>query len=138
NIFSIGIAVILIMSMSLPALAATNYYDFSLNYRVVNGKDNGEFHSLQSGTAHIDGSMYISSSAEGAVGPNNVKYTLYKDEWGFDPTFGTVDGGTPRGYSTNFSGSYSGLESSSSKYYLLIYKVEDDGHNIQGSGELTD
>ena len=39
-------------------------------------------------------------------------------------------------YYTNPSGKIGTADEKSSKYYLQIYKVEDDGHNIKGSGTI--
>lgn len=35
------------------------------------------------------------------------------------------------------SGKIGTADKKSSKYYLQIFKVEDDGHNIQGKGTLS-
>lgn len=45
-------------------------------------------------------------------------------------------GGIECDYYTNPSGKIGTADEKSSKYYLQIYKVEDDGHNIKGSGTI--
>jgi hypothetical protein len=131
KLLSIGIIGFLALIMAIPALAASNSYSFTMNYRVVDGSANGQFHTLKSGTASIRGSHYQYSAEPNSVGPNPVNYQLYNKTSG--NSFGIVKSTpTTDGSSKSFSGSYSGLGGGTS-YYLFIWRT-DDGRNIKGSG----
>lgn len=131
NFFSLITVTILAMCFVLPAFAASATYDFTMVNRVVNGKDNGVYHTLSAGTAHMNGSSFTYSSGPEAVGPYDIKYTLYKDVFGPDPSYGTVNGGHDR----SFVGSFANVDASD-KYYLLIWKTNIDGHTSKGSGSV--
>jgi hypothetical protein len=114
------------------SLAASNVYDFTMSYRVVDGSENGKFMTLSKGTAKISGRHKISSSLPGALGPFTVNYQLYNKTSG--NSFGIVKD-TPSKTEHGFSGSYSGLGGGTS-YYLFIWKSDVDGHTITGNGTV--
>lgn len=114
------------------SLAASNSYSFTMNYRVVDGSANGQFKKLSKGKAYISGTHKITKSLPGALGPYTLHYQLFNKTSG--NSFGTVKS-TPTKSGTSFSGTYSGL-GGGTKYYLFIYKIEWDGHTVQGSGKI--
>ncbi|MFC9596979.1 hypothetical protein ACFY5J_07520 [Peribacillus butanolivorans] len=133
KIFSFGIVALLSFVMAVPTLAASNSYGFSMSAAVVDGSKNGEYHTLNKGTAKIDGSHYVSSSRPGALTPSKVTYQLWNKTSG--NSFGKVTATPDASGSKNFSGSYSGL-GGGSKYYLIIMKG-DDGRTVKGSGKIS-
>lgn len=134
KLFSLFIGLTFMLLFIMPTFAYSNSYDYSftMNYRVVDGSANGQFYSLNSGKAKIEGYTKIIDSVTGALGPYDINYTLYKSVFGPDPSYGTINGGID----TSFSGTFSGTITKSDKYYLLIWKVEDDGHDVRGAGKL--
>ncbi|MCC2373331.1 hypothetical protein LKM03_14465 [Bacillus paranthracis] len=103
-----------------------------MDHRVVDGSKNKQFHTLSKGSVYINGSAYVYSTDGGAVGPYDVNYTLYRSAWGSDPSYGTVNGGINK----SFSGAYN-VDKNSNEYYLFIWKTNDDGQNIRGTGKIS-
>lgn len=96
-------------------------------HRLVDGCANSQFHPLDVGTAHISGSAY----APGSSLP--IYYELEREVWGFNPSYGVVNGGI----NTSFSGTFpTSIDVSSSNYCLVIYRSDDDGRTVNGSGTL--
>ncbi len=119
-------------SFGAPSLAASSLYSFTMNYRVVDGKSNGEFHTLNKGTVYIDGSHVVYSHDPGATSYNDIYYCLIRDRLGPNVKCGSVS--FP--YSKSPSGKLGTADKDSSKYYLQIFKIEDDGHNMRGAGTI--
>ncbi|MDA1632458.1 hypothetical protein PDK11_06230 [Bacillus cereus] len=92
KIFSIITALTLLTCFAIPTLAASSSYSFKMDYRVVDGSKNKQFHTLSKGSVYINGSAYVYTTDGGAVGPYDVNYTLYRSAWGSDPSYGTVTG----------------------------------------------
>ncbi|WP_242246543.1 hypothetical protein [Bacillus cereus group sp. BfR-BA-01523] len=132
KIFSIITALTLMTCFAIPTLAASSSYSFKMDYRVVDGSKNKQFHTLSKGSVYINGSAYVYSTDGGAMGPYDVKYTLYRSAWGSDPSYGTVNGGINK----SFSGAYS-VDTNSNEYYLFIWKTNDDGQNVKGNGKIS-
>lgn len=114
------------------SLAASNSYNFTMSYRVVDGSENGKFMTLSKGTAEILGQHKIISSLPKPPPPYTLNYQLYNKTSG--NSFGIVKS-TPSSTLRSFSGTYSGLGGGTS-YYLFIWKTEIDGHTIQGKGDV--
>lgn len=133
TIFTIGFICFMMLLPSF-ALAASSKYSFTMNYRVVDGSANGIYHSLSKGKAYIEGMQRVASKDKGHVPkPYTVNYTLYNKTSG--NKFGNVAKTPPDSGSNAVAGSYSGL-GGGTKYYLLIWKTEDDGFNITGDGSV--
>jgi hypothetical protein len=133
---AIGLVIMFIgMVVAMPALAASNSYSFTMEHRVVDGSNNGQFMSLSKGSASISGSQYQSAALPGATKPQEVNYTLYNKTSG--NSFGTVSStANIDGTSNGISGSYSGL-GGGTNYYLLIWKTYEDGRTLEGSGTVS-
>lgn len=133
---AVTLTIILIFTsvFALPALGASSSYSFDMEFRYVSGKDNGMYHSLDSGSVGIRGSAYVYESRPGAVGPYDIKYSLYRDvSWLPDPEYGTVNGGI----NTTFDARFTSNVPQSDNFYLIIWKTEVDGHKVRGSGTLS-
>ncbi|WP_176762238.1 hypothetical protein [Eubacterium oxidoreducens] len=113
--------------------AASSSYSYTMNYRLVDGSKNKQYYTLNGGRIYISGSHHEYSTDKGALKTyNNIYYALYRKRAGADYYCGKII--------CSIKDSPSGIigigDKTSSKYYLQIYKVEDDGHNIKGSGRL--
>ncbi|KXG44168.1 hypothetical protein TEPIDINF_001658 [Tepidibacillus infernus] len=109
-----------------------------MNYRYVSGADNGQFHSMDEGDMLIDGGIWATSKDGGAVGsPYKVYFDIYESVWGSDRYVGvtSVTPDSELGKITNFSGSF-GLQAAG-EYYIVAYKVNDDGWNLAASGTIS-
>lgn len=62
KLFSLFIALIFVLSFTLPTFASSYNYSFTMNYRVVDGSANGQFYYLSSGPAKIEGHTTIIDS----------------------------------------------------------------------------
>ncbi|MEB6551428.1 hypothetical protein MXL46_20680 [Heyndrickxia sporothermodurans] len=134
KIFTIIIMSFITFVAVLPSIsmAATNRWSFTMEFRVVDGSKNGQFMTLSKGTADFEGTHKISSSKQGAVGPNKVNYQLYNKTTG--NSFGIITD-TPSKTAHSFWGTFTGL-GGGTKYYLFIWRGADDGHTISGSGTV--
>lgn len=79
KIFTVVVLSFIAFVALLPSfsLAAHNRYSFTMSYRVVDGSENGQYHTLSKGSADLLGMHKISSSLPGAGKAYNVHYTLY-------------------------------------------------------------
>ena len=88
---------------------------------------------VKKGNVDIDGTLIETSTDQGALKTyNDVYYVLFRDCLGPDKECGKMVCKKLQ----NPSGRIGLADQKSSKYYLQVYKVEDDGHNIAGSGTL--
>ncbi|WP_427339522.1 hypothetical protein [Caloranaerobacter sp. DY30410] len=124
--------------MCIPAFANSESWSFVMDYRVVNGKDNGQIHAMDSGNMVINGDIWTYSKDPGSLdSPNKVYVYVYQDVFGPDRKVGytTVtpysELNSPKSFSKGFGFQNSG------DYYLVIAKSNDDGYNLKGEGTLT-
>ena len=111
KILSLILILTIVTALAIPAMASSNSYNYTMNNRVVNGQKNGEYHTLSSGSASIDGSISIDSyDALPVATPIAIGYTLYRNKFGPNPSFGTkyCDPGD------SFSDTYNNLDKQSS------------------------
>lgn len=107
-----------------------------MNYTEVNGKSNGSLHSMTAGNMTLSGDIWpVNQDPGAAASPNTVYIVVYQDVTGTDRNVGSTSilpnsNGSLASFSKNFSNQVAG------NYYLFIYKVNDDGWNIKGSGSL--
>lgn len=134
KLFSFFTVALLFVVTAVPALAASGNYGFTMSLRVVDGSENGQFYTLNKGSATIKGTHAVVSSLPGALGPNPINYQLYNKTSG--NSFGIVKA-TPlaNGERTTVSGTYTGLGGGTS-YYLYIWRT-DDGRTVNGSGTIS-
>lgn len=133
NILAMLTVLVVTLSFVQITYAASSSYSFTMNYRLADGKDNGQYHTLDKGNVDIDGTLIETSTDQGALKTyNDVCYVLFRDCLGPDKECGKMVCKNLQ----NPSGRIGLADQKSSKYYLQVYKVEDDGHNIAGSGTL--
>ena len=88
KIYTILLFSLLFTIMSIPAFAATSKFDFTMKHRVVNGKTNGEYHTLSGGKRPtISGSMYQTGGTTN-TGTNEIFVELVNKTSG--NSFGSV------------------------------------------------
>ena len=134
NIFAVLTVIAIVSLFSIFSYAKSSNYSFNMKYRVVDGKENKEFHSLNKGTVYITGEHYEYSADQGATTNNyDIYYALIRSRLWFDKKCGSVCFSIDE----DPSGKLGTADKTSEKYYLQIYKVEDDGHNIKGSGTIS-
>lgn len=113
---------------------AYSSYSFTLDNRVVDGSTTGSYHVLDTGAAYISGSHYVYSTDSNKLSTQNtLYYSLVREVTGPDVVYGTVSysaGQSPNGERIGTADVKSG------RYYLQIFKLEDDGYNIKGSGAI--
>jgi hypothetical protein len=120
----IAIAIILI-PLGLIHAASSNY-SFTMDYLIVDGKENGQYHTLDSGTGYISGSAYAYNSSI------NVHYELMRNVFGPDPSYGSVNGGINQSFNETFPNTLL----SDDNYYLIVWRTGFDGITVNGSGTL--
>lgn len=121
----------------LPSFANTSSWSFTMDYRYVNGAENGIYHKMDAGKMSISGKIWIySKDSWFGKTPNRIKYEVWKSSFGLDENVGKGDviPQLPEGTEVEFSKSFG--EQKSGQYYLVFYKIDDDGYNIKGSGIL--
>lgn len=130
NIVSWIVTIAVTCAMIIPFVfvyAASSSYSFTMQYRVVDGCDNDEFHYLDSGTVAISGSTSAGSSTQ------DVKYELMRERFGPDKSFGTVNGGVNQSFTGTFP---SAADIDSSNYCLIVFRDSTDPWTVTGSGTI--
>lgn len=139
QILSFALLIVFLIIMFTPVLAYdSSSWSYTMYYRVVDGKANGEFHYLDSGSMTISGSLTAFDKIAGATpSPNTVYFRVMEDVFGIDRVVGTA-ARTPSStlnYWRSFSSSFG--TQPGGKYYLFIYTAEDDGWDTTGHGTLV-
>lgn len=140
KIFSLLTVIVVIAVMAMPTFASSSNFSFVMKHRVVDGSKNGEYHSLNGGTyPTLSGEMYQDG---GFLYNNNLRNNVYVElrNKTSGNSFGAVDLGRPTldGSSVDFSETFSKKTGGGSKYYLIVYRIADDGRVMRGSGTLED
>lgn len=147
RIFTISMMLLISIVMLTPIIvsAISSSYSYNAVY-IVDGKANGIYHTLNKGTATIDGHAFYNCSkenwADGITPPGEtVTYCLYREKTGFDTSYGCVNHyvskNNDKSNVSKIKESFpSKLDSDSSKYYLVIVK-SNNGWKIVGSGKLS-
>lgn len=108
-----------------------------MEHRYINGKDNNELHELNSGDMSLEGSIRISDSQSGAVGPYEVTYEVREDtgSWSPDRSAG-VTTATPDLYEdVSVSGNFGDQDAGT--YYIVASQANEDGHTKSSNGTLS-
>lgn len=128
------LALLIFTCFSTIAFAASSDYSFVMYNRVVDGSSQGIYHTLDQGNVYISGLHYEISTDPWAVnnGYNSIYYALVRERFGPDYKCGSASFEIYE----HPSGLIGVADMDSSNYYLEIFKIEDDGHNIMGSGEI--
>lgn len=140
KIFSLLTVIVVIAVMAMPTFASSSNFSFVMKHRVVDGSKNGEYHSLNGGTyPTLSGEMYQDG---GFLYNNNLRNNVYVElrNKTSGNSFGAVNLGRPTldGSSVDFSETFSKKTGGGSKYYLIVYRIADDGRVMRGSGTLED
>jgi hypothetical protein len=121
------VAAVAILSPFAVVYAASSPYSFTMQFSVVNGCTNGTFHTLAAGSAKLTGS----TSAPGSSIP--VQYELQREVFGFNPSYGSVNGGI----NTSFSNLTfpSGIPADTN-FCIIVYRNSFDAITVTGSGNV--
>jgi len=69
----------------LPSFANTSSWSFTMDYRYVNGAENGIYHKMDAGEMSISGKIWIySKDSWFGETPNRIKYEVWKSSFGLD------------------------------------------------------
>lgn len=125
------LSLLVVFMFSCSVYAASSSYSFNMAYRVVDGKENGEIHSLDSGIARINGYHETYYSQYPMAPKQDIHYTLVKDGFFGDNTINSI----VISLDSTFSRSFGTIDAG--KYYLQIWKSSIDYHHTRGSGTLS-
>ncbi|MBA3925998.1 hypothetical protein [Listeria rustica] len=138
-----GVLILLFVSIfSLPLIvkAASTGYSFTMDKRVVDGSVTGKYHKLSKGNAYLTGSQYIYSADKGyskkanAIGYELRNKTTRNSFGSFSKALSSRSSTYPTKISkTRFSKTVGG----GTQYYLIMWKNDDDGNNVKGSGTVS-
>jgi hypothetical protein len=131
------LAFVTAFTFAAPAMANTFNYSWTMNFRSVNGKDNGVFYSMTTGQGYLSGNLSTNSKdIPNPPGPFLVHFEVRRNSLFVDPLIceRTVQPNSTG--SASFSLSSCGGQWSSGNYYIVVYKVEDDGWNMSGTGTI--
>jgi len=121
-----------------PSIANSYTYAWTMNARVVDGKVNGVFHAMLPGQGYLSGSLWTTSKdAPLLPGPYVVHYQVRRNQplWA-DPLMCTRDVQPNSSGSASFTLGMCGGQWATGDYYIVVYKTEDDGWNMSGTGTI--
>lgn len=130
KVITLAATVAVIAGMILPFVmvhAASSNYSFTMSRRVVDGCDNNQFHTLDSGTAKLSG------NTSAGISTIDVKYELKRDVFGRNPSYGSVNGGVNQSFSNL---SFPRSVSSDNNFCIIAYRNGYDVYTVTGSGTL--
>ena len=139
KLLSICISLCMLLVMMLPVYAASSIgsWEFDMQYTLVDGNKNKEYHELDEGEMSLSGGVYAySKDTLRSTKPNKIYFAVRESRSGIDRSVGTtsVIPSLVLDKKVTVKGAWG--EQKAGKYYLQIYKLDDDGWNIKGAGIL--
>lgn len=126
------------LALSGSALANSNSWAFEMNFRYVNGSDNGQLHYMTAGSLTNTGQIWAYSRDGGYTSsPTSVNIRVYKTMFFGDTLMCTKtitpssNVGTKKSWGPQNCGS-----AQADDYYIQADKSVDDGWNIKADGTL--
>ena len=117
-------------------LANSSTYAWTMYYRVVDGTKTGTYHGLDAGAMTNSGSATAFSKDAGAYSaPLPISVEVWKDDF-VDSKVCSVQRTISSVLNVYRTYSISCGSVSAGVYYLVIWKSQDDGWNMKGSGTL--
>lgn len=113
------------------------HWSFTMDHRYVSGADNGVIHAMDEGFVSNVGELWVTSQEPGVVvAPLSVHIEVYRQRPLRDDLIcSTVVKPEPQqGDRVRFTEACGAQ--SAGNYYVVAWKVEDDGWNLAGSGHL--
>ncbi|MEW6059400.1 MAG: hypothetical protein AB1551_04545 [Actinomycetota bacterium] len=135
TLIRIALAVTAVLVFAAPAFANSSSYWFKMDYRYVNGSQNGIFHSMTGGNLTNSGQIWVYSKDGGAASPVPVTIEVW-DTDGLDNIVCSLSV-TPYakiGQRKAYNKSCGHIDPD--EYYIVAWKTVDDGNNVQASGTL--
>jgi len=125
-----------LMASTTPVLANESKFSLIMEHRIVHGKKNGIEHSLDRGFLSISGQLWVTRCEAGAVGPASVTIEVWEDGLVDHSlcSFAVLPSKKP-GEKVPFRMTCQAV--SASEFFVVAWKVEDDGCDIEAAGTLT-
>lgn len=122
-----------------PVLASTKNWAWTMNYRYVNGKDNGVTYFFGTGgTMTFEGDVWAYSKDAGALSsPLQIKMRVYRESFPGDVLECSADRTPSSTLNVHRSFLTECGQPPADTYYIVAYTTEDDGWNTKGAGTLT-
>ncbi len=136
NLSRTALIVGVLSAIAMPALANESKFTLTMEHRLVHGKRNGVEHSLHRGFLTIAGQLWVTRCAAGAVGPSSVTIEVWEDGL-IDRSlcsFAVLPSKKP-GEKVSFSTTCQSV--STSDVFVVAWKAEDDGCDIEATGTPT-
>lgn len=121
----------------IPVFAATNSFSFTMKNRYISGDSNNQHHILRAGNVYIKGTITSTKQNNnyGGTSPNPISIALYRSKTGIDKYCGEVALGKSKNIKIT-ERKLGKADITSGKYYLVIYKAENDYWTSTGSGKV--
>ena len=125
-----------------PVFANSRAWSFTMSprSRVVDGKANGVFHTMDAGTLTLSGNLWVHSTLVNPTGPASVTVAVRQHKkWWFDSTVCSqrVTPSKTVGSHHKVSINKNCGKIGSGTYYLVISRGYEDGREIRGSGQIS-
>jgi hypothetical protein len=136
RIINVLAATAVLLLMAMPSFANTATWSFTMNNRYVNGEDNGVLHTMSAGTMTFGGDVWNYAKAAGATGRNTIHLNVYRQGFPTDPLACSTSATAPATLGQKQAFSVGCGSEPADTYYVVAYKVEDDGWDSKGAGTL--
>lgn len=133
KLFVSCMSLFIVLGISVPVFASSQYYSFTMRNSVVDGSRNNKYYSFNGGKVTISGSHTITERRYPNYTPQNVRFILYQERFGPDKPMGEIIAPAEG----NVNGIIASSTEKGKKYYLYIYTVYNDFITRQGSGSLN-
>lgn len=136
--FCIALLTMLLFS-SMVVSAKTESFSGTMNYRVLDGSSNGVYYSFDGKkTLKMSGTVKVYDTTNYGGTPNTTYVCCY-EKTGSGSGNLICDASVTAYYDgTSYSFSDTGTTiNTSDKYYIMCYKIEDDGFDVKISGTLS-
>lgn len=138
NIIAATMTLVAVLIMVTPALANSRSWSFLAFYdgRVINGKNNGVFHSMTAGALTISGTIKTTAIFGTPSGAQPWTFEVWQD--GLFPSKKCTAGPVAVPVGLNQTNSFSKACGSipAGSYYLVIWRAAVDNREVTGSGTL--
>ena len=132
------VLVSLMAAMALPAMATTNNWSWTMNYRVVDGEANGYVYWMNAGDLSFSGEVWAYSKDPGAVSsPYQIKNRVYRQSFPSDVLECSANRTPSSTLNVKRSFSANCGFAPGDTYYIFAYTTADDGWNTKGDGSFS-
>ena len=136
--FLIALLTMLLFS-SMVVSAKTESFSGTMNYRVLDGSSNGVYYSFDANqTLTLSGTVKVYATTNYGGTPNTTYVCCYEKTGAGSKKL--ICSASVKAYNDGNAYEFSGTGTTintSDKYYIMCYKIEDDGFDVQISGTLS-